>query len=331
MSVGTSSLSGIALAPDGDLLASAGSMFDSVVELWRISDGTRWGAITGGITFASSLAFCPDGSKLVTGGGGGVGVWRLSDGALVQSLPGNPDGTSAVAVSPDGNLIASGGSDAMWFGDGGIVTWENIRLWRVADSTLLRTMNGALFSSAAPVLFSPDGTALASGGEWGVWLWQVSDGMLLQRPASSSTFAFDPSGRVLASGGDGIRFLRVATGSLLSRHDQEAYGVSTLAFSPDNRFLAYGRGDAVLALIHNPCPTNVAPFFRLQATVVPTNRILQLALHGDAGWPCVIQASTNLVNWNDWTNVVSASAPLQVVDASATNRPVRFYRVRSAD
>jgi WD40 repeat protein len=331
MSVGTSGLSGIALAPDGDLLASVGSMFDSVVELWRVSDGTRWGAITGGMTFASSIAFCPDGSKLVTGGGG-VRVWRLSDGAMVQSLPGNPDGTSAVAVSPDGILIASGGSDAMWFGDGGIVRWENIRLWRVADSTLLRTMNGAIYSSAAPVVFSPDGTALASGGQWGVWLWQVSDGTLLQRPATfPSAPAFDPSGRVLAVGSDGIRFLRVATGSLLTRHDQEAYGISTLAFSPDNRFLAYGRGDAALALIHNPCPTNLAPFFKLQATVVPTNQILQLALNGDAGWPCVIQASTNLVNWNDWTNVVSASAPLQVVDASATNRLLRFYRVRSAD
>jgi WD40 repeat protein len=55
-----------------------------------------------------------------------------------------------------------------------------VRLWRVADGRLLRTLEGHT-GSVQSVAFSPDGQTLASGS-WDntVRLWRVADGRLLR-------------------------------------------------------------------------------------------------------------------------------------------------------
>ena len=68
----------------------------------------------------------------------------------------------SIAVSPDGQLLASGGLDG------------GLRLWQVADGTLLNTLAGqpGLIWSTA---FSPDGKLLTSATPDGfirLWGWQ---------------------------------------------------------------------------------------------------------------------------------------------------------------
>jgi WD40 repeat protein len=78
--------------------------------------------------------------------------------------------STSVAFSPDGSLIASGSAD------------YTIRLWRVSDGALVRTLTGHT-SSVNSVAFSPDGSLMASGSaDRTIRLWRVSDGALVAHP-----------------------------------------------------------------------------------------------------------------------------------------------------
>jgi hypothetical protein len=56
----------------------------------------------------------------------------------------------------------------------------------------------------------------------------------------------------------------------------------------------------------------------------------QFTLSGDAGAIYTIEASTDLVNWTQITNVVNSSGAVPIVDPDAANRSHRFYRARPA-
>src|SRR5439155_12390194 len=83
---------------------------------------------------------------------------------------------TAVAYTPDGSMVASGGDDG------------TIKLWRVVDGMLLRTLAGhqappAFYRKTAAIqslAFSPDGTTLASAGnDNAVKVWRVADGSVI--------------------------------------------------------------------------------------------------------------------------------------------------------
>jgi dipeptidyl aminopeptidase/acylaminoacyl peptidase len=87
---------------------------------------------------------------------------------IVWMRGGHSGSVNSVAFSPDGSLIASASTDA------------TIRLWRVSDGVLLRTLTGHT-SDVNSVAFSPDGNLIASASSDNtVRLWRVSDGVLLR-------------------------------------------------------------------------------------------------------------------------------------------------------
>ena len=130
---------------------------------------------------------------------------------------------------------------------------EDIRLSRVSDGTLLRSLLSFYVASLA---FSPDGEILAVGKRLGqVELWDVSKGnMLLElvghtdqekgKSKDVNDLAFSPDGEILASCAYKAKLWRVSDGTLLRTLDAPGH-VDSLAFSPDGETLATGDGDTV--------------------------------------------------------------------------------------
>ena len=212
----TDAVTSVAFAPDGSTLASGSR--DNTVRLWRVADGSLLRTLEGHMGDVESVALTPDGAALASGSewDNTVRLWRVADGSLLRTLEG---GVGGVALTPDGATLASV-TLASGSLDKPVRLWRwPVRLWRVADESLLRTLEGHT-NRVTSVAFAPDGATLASGSlDKTVWLWRVADGRLLrtleghtngvwnrmfeamfERWGLGEAVAFAPDGATLASG-----------------------------------------------------------------------------------------------------------------------------------
>jgi WD40 repeat protein len=116
-----SGILGLALSPDGRLLATA-CYVGGVVRLWDAIGGGPRGALNVS-TGVAALAFSPDGTLLAVARGDGIA--SLSDVATGRQVGAVrvPSGSlHAVAFSGDGRVLATGGTDG------------SVRLWDVKSA-----------------------------------------------------------------------------------------------------------------------------------------------------------------------------------------------------
>ncbi len=174
----------------------------------------------------NEVAYSPDGQLLAVATSIGLTLYSVATWAFVRQMM-DDQWTSSLAFAPDGRVLASAG--------------HAVRLWRVSDGQLLRTLPGT--SQVNSVAFAPDGSVLASASDDGnVRLRRVSDGQLLHTWYEGwrvGSVAFAPDGRVLASASNNgeVRLRRVSDGQLL-RTLQVPGGTWSVAFDPDGRVLA---------------------------------------------------------------------------------------------
>ena len=90
-------------------------------------DNTQGDPLTGHTAPVESVAFSPDGSRIVSGGDDRtLRLWNSDTGQQIgEPLTGHTAAVLSVALSPDGKLIASGGDD------------RTLRLWDAATGKAL--------------------------------------------------------------------------------------------------------------------------------------------------------------------------------------------------
>ena len=280
VSIGSRPVRTVTFSPDGTRLVAADT--DGTVSLWDLRTHTQLGnAINTHADELLTLSFSPDGKEIATGDlAGGVRFWSTTN----HQEQGRPiklaSGVSAIAFSPDGRLLASGSyqhririwdarthkpmgrplipttsmiTEIAFSPDGHtlatlateLFSQGRVELWDTVTHKQLRSAIGGL-EEIHGFAFSPDGQAIACGGNGGTTLWSAKTGRELRRSLSSdghvTSVAVSPDGTTVASGVEShlVELSRVhpvrqfaALGQRGDRRDKERL----LAFSPNERDL----------------------------------------------------------------------------------------------
>jgi WD40 repeat protein len=239
-----SQANGIALSPDGRVLATAHD--DHQARLWEVAadGGLREFAVLSGHTDGvRGVAFSADGLTLASGGADAtVRLWSLHDlrePRELAVLSGHTAAVNSVAFHPRTGALASASAD------------HTVRLWHLPGPRL-----AGHDSSVYTVDFGPVPGMIATGGyDRTVRLWNVADPL---RPAPIATLeghtgpvnsvAYSHDGKILASGSNDrtVRLwsARGEPGATIAHPDS----VEAIGFSPTENILASASHDGTIRL-----------------------------------------------------------------------------------
>jgi WD40 repeat protein len=159
-------------SPDGNAIAYGSSLEKAVgkpyvVTIWDPSKGDGSDddhnvvTMQGHSSFVNSVAWSPDGSRIVSGSyDETVRIWDVANAHEVATLTGHTQSVESVDWSPDGKVVASGGYD------------KKVLLWDVTTGDVIATLNHP--SYVRSVVWSPDGAVLATACDDGkIRLWRT--------------------------------------------------------------------------------------------------------------------------------------------------------------
>jgi WD40 repeat protein/serine/threonine protein kinase len=230
----------VVYSPDGLTLATGGS--DSAIRLWDARTGESRGTVGSHRSWVYSLAFSPNGSRLLSGSGADpwaedrtpeMKLWDVAARREIHSFPGQNGAVYGLAFHGDGRRASSACADGL------------VRLWDTEAGALLKTFRGHV-GPVFEVAFHPDGRRLASCGlDTTVRQWDIeADGPPLKTLHGHTGFvrslAISPDGAVLATVGldKSLRLWDLASGDELNLLRGHRDGLARVRFSRDGAMLA---------------------------------------------------------------------------------------------
>ncbi|HTN77854.1 MAG TPA: c-type cytochrome domain-containing protein, partial [Pirellulaceae bacterium] len=151
----------IALSPDGKTVATAGE--GSIVYTWDTETGVAIETFAGHAAPVTALAFTSAGNLVSTAADKAAIVWDLNAPWALERTIGSPDATSpitdrvtAIDFSPDGQSIATGSGEPSRSGE--------LKIWKVADGSLIKEFKEPHSDTIYDVEFSPNGQYIATCG-----------------------------------------------------------------------------------------------------------------------------------------------------------------------
>jgi WD40 repeat protein len=242
-----------ALSPNGKRLVTGDA--SGRVLLWRLSSPTP-DALGRAAAAVLRVSFSGDGRRVISASSDRrVVIWPTSgDGTpVVFALPGTP---TDAALSPNGRVVLATVSER---GTAGLWDARTRRRLHVLGGRRLGGPTDEFFSPSPlrAAAFSPDGTLVVTARDNGVAsVWNVKTGRRVafrQMSGAVTSIGFDRSEgrslRVVTGAADGsAEVWRVSTGKTLVSLRGHADQVSSVAFSPNGRWIATASADQTVAV-----------------------------------------------------------------------------------
>ncbi|HEV7902879.1 MAG TPA: caspase family protein [Pyrinomonadaceae bacterium] len=237
----------VAFSPDGQTLASGGSVSDGTIRLWDVPTGIQLRVMRGHDSIISKIVFSDDGALLASSSGDKIILWDVATGAILRTInTAQPDINQLAFNKDDKNLVSGSG----YGGD----DEQTIKIWDVATGAELAAASRKNLFSPIEDSFSPDGkTLLVHDADPAnpdvIKLLDVEtrkERLVLEgHDGEVLCAAWSRDGRLIASGGqdNAVRLWDAATGKQSRTLRVTSSVVNSLAISPDGKRLASGNGD----------------------------------------------------------------------------------------
>jgi Tol biopolymer transport system component len=178
----------------------------------------------------SALAYSPDGRSIVFHTEGRIKIWNIETGRKLLTFSEHSHDVTSVAYSPDGKFIVSGSDGSMTFNPDGETIYsytDTIKIWDAKTGRELQTLSGHS-GNVNSVAYSPDGKFIVSG--------------------SGGSMTFNPDGETIYSYTDTIKIWDAKTGRELQNLSGHSRDVTSVAYSPDEKFIASSSWDNTIKI-----------------------------------------------------------------------------------
>lgn len=235
-------------SPDGAALVSGDR--DGEVRLWDARTGELRGLLGKLRWPVKAIAYRSDGARVAAADSGSTPIVAF-----------DPHTGARAGVHAQPALL--GNHEALFYGPGGLWAGSSsnnatLNLWPADPPGKARVLEGPARSfRVAAAAASPDGRLLAvcNTDEKELRLYKTESGAAVGQlegtSGSGPSVAFSRSGRLVARGayGDAVMVWDVGSGKVAATLPEKSFEmVNAMSWGPEDRFLAYGRGAAVLVL-----------------------------------------------------------------------------------